>query len=183
MAPEKVTIMVLDVDLKCSHCYKKVKKIIRKIPEIRDQEYEVYNNKVKIIVVCVSPEKIRDKLCYKGGNSIQKIEVIAEKLKDQKPADKPKEKGDHAPPVVKKPDSKPEMARMAGGYPPPNYHVVGYGCECHGGGYVVPPQPPGYGYGYGSGYGHVRGYDHGYNGNASRDHYYSEENAQGCSVM
>ncbi|CAH1417601.1 unnamed protein product [Lactuca virosa] len=32
MAPEKVTEMVLNVDLKCSGCYKKVKKVICKIP-------------------------------------------------------------------------------------------------------------------------------------------------------
>lgn len=192
--------MVLDVDLKCSDCYKKVKKILCKIPEIRDQEYEVDKNKVKISVVCCSPEKIRDKLCYKGGSSIQKIEVVVEKPKDSKPSDKDKPKdagkpkaakGD-APPPAKKSEPKSEVAKMVvepvQGYPqmyPPTYPVIGYGHECYGGGYGAPPQPSGYGYGYGyaNGYGHGHGYDHGYNGNASRNDYFSEENPQGCSVM
>ncbi|GKV15247.1 hypothetical protein SLEP1_g26045 [Rubroshorea leprosula] len=32
--------MELDVDLQCSKCYKKVKKLLCKFPEIRDQEYD-----------------------------------------------------------------------------------------------------------------------------------------------
>ncbi|CAI9292454.1 unnamed protein product [Lactuca saligna] len=200
MAPphEKVTKMVLDVDLKCSDCYKKVKKILCKIPEIRDQEYDVEKNKVKITVVCCSPEKIRDKLCHKGGSSIQKIEVVVEKPKDSKPSDKDKPKdaagkpkaakGDAPPPQPKKSEPKPEVAKMVvepvQGYPqmyPPNYAVVGYGYEGYGGSYPppAPPQPSGYGYGYGYGYGH----DHGYNGVGNRHDYFSEENPQGCSVM
>ncbi|XP_076899762.1 uncharacterized protein LOC143553714 [Bidens hawaiensis] len=79
MAPEKVTKMVLDVDLKCSDCYKKVKKVMSKIPEIRDQEYDVEKNKVKITVVCCSPERIRDKLCHKGGSSIQRVDIVPNK--------------------------------------------------------------------------------------------------------
>ncbi|XP_071709207.1 uncharacterized protein [Rutidosis leptorrhynchoides] len=93
MAPEKVTEMVLNVDLKCSHCYKKVKKVICKIPQIRDQVFDVEKNKVKIMVVCCSPEKIRDKLCYKGNGAIQSIEIV-EKADKPKEADKPKPPGD-----------------------------------------------------------------------------------------
>ncbi|KAL8268012.1 hypothetical protein R6Q59_001810 [Mikania micrantha] len=105
MAPEKATEMVLNVDLKCSGCYKKVKKVICKIPQIRDQVFDVDKNKVKIIVVCCSPEQIRDKLCYKGGGSIQSIEIIEKVPKDgvvPKETAKPKPAG-----VVPKETAKP----------------------------------------------------------------------------
>ncbi|XP_076882859.1 uncharacterized protein LOC143531449 [Bidens hawaiensis] len=70
--------------------------------EIRDQVFDVDKNIVKIKVVCCSPEKIRDKLCYKGGGSIQSIEII-EKPKPPQPAgDKPKD-ADKPKPAADKP--------------------------------------------------------------------------------
>ncbi|GAB4830729.1 hypothetical protein Ancab_004762 [Ancistrocladus abbreviatus] len=72
---EKVTTMVLKVDLKCEKCYKKVKKVLCKFPQIRDQEYDEKKDTVTIKVVCCNPEKIRDKLCCKGGGSIKSIEI------------------------------------------------------------------------------------------------------------
>ncbi|GKD75647.1 heavy metal-associated domain, HMA containing protein, partial [Tanacetum coccineum] len=141
---------------KCSDCYKKVKKVICKIPEIRDQEYDFDKNKVRITVVCCSPERVRDKLSYKGGKSIQKIEIVADKPKassaaadDDKPKPKPKPKesdkpkGDNDKPKAAeappKGDTAPktEVAKMmfeppVDGYPqmyPPMtaYPTVGYG--------------------------------------------------------
>nr|GEV13427.1 hypothetical protein [Tanacetum cinerariifolium] len=122
--------MVVDVDLKCSECYKKVKKII-------------------------GPERVRGKLSYKGEKSIQKIEIIVDKpnasstVNDDKPKPKPKPKesdkpkgdndkpkGAEAPP---KGDTSPkiEVAKMmfeppVDGHPqmyPPmtTYPMVGYG--------------------------------------------------------
>ncbi|TXG74283.1 hypothetical protein EZV62_002862 [Acer yangbiense] len=74
---EKVTEMLLKVhDLECSKCYKKVKKILCKYPEIRDQVYDEKNNTLKIKVVCCSPEKIRDKICCKGRGTIKSIEIL-----------------------------------------------------------------------------------------------------------
>ncbi|GKV51007.1 hypothetical protein SLEP1_g57685 [Rubroshorea leprosula] len=67
--------MVLNVDLQCSKCYKKVKKLLCKFPEIQDQKYDEKANKVTIKVVSSSPEKIRDKLCCKGGRCIKSIEI------------------------------------------------------------------------------------------------------------
>ncbi|KAI7999803.1 Heavy metal-associated isoprenylated plant protein 6 [Camellia lanceoleosa] len=72
---EKVTTMVLKVDLQCSCCYKKIKKILRKFPEIQDQIYDEKQNTVTIVVVCCSPEKVYDKLCCKGGKTIKCIEI------------------------------------------------------------------------------------------------------------
>ncbi|KAL0321053.1 UNVERIFIED_CONTAM: hypothetical protein Sradi_5366800 [Sesamum radiatum] len=92
MAVEKVTPMVLKVDLQCPCCYKKIKKTLCKFPQIRDQVYDEKNNTVAITVVCCSPEKIRDKLCCKGGKVIKSIEIIEPpKPKKKKDADKPKE--------------------------------------------------------------------------------------------
>ncbi|KAH0716049.1 hypothetical protein KY290_009006 [Solanum tuberosum] len=75
MGGGKTTIMVLKVDLQCSSCYKKVKKILCKFPQIRDQVYDEKGNTVTITVVCCNPEKLRDKLCSKGCGVIKSIEI------------------------------------------------------------------------------------------------------------
>ncbi|GJW57253.1 hypothetical protein Tco_0103984 [Tanacetum coccineum] len=49
------------------------------MPEIRDQVFDVDKYKVTIAVVCCDPEKLRDKLCCKGGGAIQSIEIIENK--------------------------------------------------------------------------------------------------------
>jgi hypothetical protein len=107
---EKVTIMRLKVDLECDKCYKKVKKLLSKYPQIRDQKYDEKGNIVTITVVCCSPEKIRDKLCYKGGGSIKSIEIVdlpkpkAAEPEKKKEVDKPKS----AEPEKKKEGDKPK---------------------------------------------------------------------------
>ncbi|PHT82358.1 hypothetical protein T459_15373 [Capsicum annuum] len=97
--------MVLKVDLQCSSCYKKVKKVLCKFPQIRDQIYDEKANIVTISVLCCNPEKIRDKLCCKGGGVIKSIE-IKEPIKPKEPekpkvVEKPKEP--EKPKVVEKP--------------------------------------------------------------------------------
>lgn len=158
--------------------------------EIRDQEYDLDKNKVKITVVCCSPERVKDKLSYKGGKSIQKIEIVADKPKESsaaaddkpKPKPKPKEsdkpKGDNDKPKAaeapRKGDAAPktEVAKMmfeppaVDGYPqmyPPmtTYPMVGYG-------YQQQQQQQGYGgapfqhSGYGMPVPSSSGYGHGY---------------------
>uniref|UniRef100_A0A5B7C7V9 Uncharacterized protein n=1 Tax=Davidia involucrata TaxID=16924 RepID=A0A5B7C7V9_DAVIN len=76
MADQKVTIMVLKVDLQCSTCYKKIKKILCKFPQIRNPVFDEKQNTVTITVVCCSPEKFRDKLYCKGGKIIICIKII-----------------------------------------------------------------------------------------------------------
>ncbi|CAH1448199.1 unnamed protein product [Lactuca virosa] len=111
MASEKVTVMILSVDLKCPCCYKKVKKVLCKFPQIRDQVFDEDKNKVMITVVCCNPEKIRDKLCCKGGKAIQSIEIVENKPKPPekpKPVDKPKPPEPEKQKVIeKKPEPKP----------------------------------------------------------------------------
>ncbi|KAK4373652.1 hypothetical protein RND71_009036 [Anisodus tanguticus] len=114
---EKTTIMVLKVDLQCPCCYKKAKKILCKMPQVRDQVYDEKANTITIIVVCCSPERIRDKLCCKGGKVIKSIEIkepakpkAPEKSKDpekpkgpEKPKEGEKPKGQGKPTVIDKP--------------------------------------------------------------------------------
>ncbi|CAA2976495.1 protein PYRICULARIA ORYZAE RESISTANCE 21-like isoform X2 [Olea europaea var. sylvestris] len=73
--PEKKTVMVLKVDLQCPSCFEKIRKILCRIPQIRDRWFDEKANTVKITVICCSPEKIRDKLCSKGGKIIKCIEI------------------------------------------------------------------------------------------------------------
>ncbi|KAJ8526217.1 hypothetical protein K7X08_028694 [Anisodus acutangulus] len=102
---DKSTIMILKVDLQCSSCYKKVKKILCKFPQIRDQLYDEKANTIIITVVCCNPEKFRDKLCSKGCGVIKSIE-IKEPPKPKQP-EKPKEpekpKAPENPKEVEKP--------------------------------------------------------------------------------
>ncbi|XP_057471752.1 protein PYRICULARIA ORYZAE RESISTANCE 21-like isoform X2 [Actinidia eriantha] len=87
--------MVLKVvDLHCDSCYKKIKKVLCKFPEIRNQEYDEKANTVKITVVCCNPEKIREKLRCKGGKTIKSIEII------KKPEPKPNKDEEPKPDVL-----------------------------------------------------------------------------------
>ncbi|KAJ0017935.1 hypothetical protein Pint_09432 [Pistacia integerrima] len=161
MGETKVARMRLKVDLQCEKCYRKVKKVLCKFPQIQDQVYDEKQNTVTIKVVCCSPEKIKQKICCKGGDSIKSIEIIPPpKPKEPK---KPDEKKDEpaepkqrpiepiqAPPIGK-PPTEPPPARAkaeppkqdkpmvtfvdppAPGFPPPAYpNPVGMYCrECY----------------------------------------------------
>ncbi|KAL9458781.1 hypothetical protein AB3S75_007622 [Citrus x aurantiifolia] len=76
MGEKKVTKMVLKVDLSCSKCRKKVKKVLCKFPQIQEQSFDEKTNTVTIKVVSCSPEEIRDKLCCKGEGVIKTIEIL-----------------------------------------------------------------------------------------------------------
>ncbi|GLT67599.1 hypothetical protein SLA2020_398940 [Shorea laevis] len=67
MAEQKVTTIVLNVDLQCSKCYKKVKNLLCKFSEIRDQAYDERANKVTIKVLCC---------CRKGSGTNYPAKVV-----------------------------------------------------------------------------------------------------------
>ncbi|KAL6542951.1 hypothetical protein OROHE_010471 [Orobanche hederae] len=77
--------------------------------EIRDQIYDEKANTVTITVVCCSPEKIRDRLCCKGGKAIKSIEIKEsagpkeppKKKKEPEKLEKPEEKEKSKPPPEK----------------------------------------------------------------------------------
>ncbi|KAL6954139.1 hypothetical protein U1Q18_048429 [Sarracenia purpurea var. burkii] len=101
--------MVLNVtDLQCHCCYRKVKRILCRFPQIRNQIYDEKQNKVTITVVCCNPEKFRDKLCCRGGKTIKSIE-IKEPEKPKPPPEKPKPPPEEKPkPPPEKPPEKPK---------------------------------------------------------------------------
>ncbi|GJW92718.1 pyricularia oryzae resistance 21-like protein [Tanacetum coccineum] len=158
MAPEKekITVMILYVDLKCPCCYKKVRKLLCKFPQIRDQVFDVDKNKVIITVVCCDPEKLRDKLCCKGGGVIQSIEIVENKPPLEKRIRSPSPNGSPKDTPDKKLEKKPSEELKS---PPPESEKtepdppVSACCqECyegrdggpchHGYGRPVPPQVP-----------------------------------------
>ncbi|XP_050213206.1 protein PYRICULARIA ORYZAE RESISTANCE 21-like isoform X2 [Mercurialis annua] len=147
--------MVIKVDLDCVKCRKKIKKVLSKIPEIQNQIYDEKANTVTISIVSCCPEKIKKKICCKGGESVKSIEIkVAEKPKpqDQKPKDptpdkpkdaKPEKPKDEKPDKSKdsKPDEKPKDIKPDKAKPPANPEPV-----------PVPAYPPPVGTSYGNCY-------------------------------
>ncbi|XP_059307092.1 protein PYRICULARIA ORYZAE RESISTANCE 21-like isoform X1 [Lycium ferocissimum] len=133
---EKTTIMVLKlkVDLQCSSSYKKVKKILCKFPQIRDQVYDEKANTVTITVVCCNPEKIRDKLCCKGCGVFISIEIIVPKSRTP-PSTPPSTPPPSPPPPLQLTLNLPLVLMPIQVYPPPPP-----GCRC---GQCDPPLQPG----------------------------------------
>ncbi|KAL6990633.1 hypothetical protein U1Q18_008747 [Sarracenia purpurea var. burkii] len=116
---EKVTTMVLKVDLQCRRCYRKVKKALCKFPQIRNQIYDEKQNTVTITVVCCNPEKLRDKLCYKGAKAIKSIEIKEQEKSKPPPEKKEPEKSKPNPPPKKEPEkSKPPPEKKEAENPP-----------------------------------------------------------------
>ncbi|KAM5570566.1 protein PYRICULARIA ORYZAE RESISTANCE 21 [Rosa sericea] len=205
MGEKKVTIMILKVDLQCEKCYRKVKKVLCKFPQIRDQTYDEKNNQVFIKVVCCCPEKIRDKLCCKGGGAIKSIE-IKEPEKPKPPSPAPKPAPAPAPKPAPAPAPKPAPAPVPACPPRP----VNPCCPPRPVNPCCPPRPvnpccptrpvnpccmdcyegrPGgpceTGYGYGGYYGRpvYDSYGGGRSYCVTRPHCFSEENPQACAIM
>ncbi|XP_048332256.1 protein PYRICULARIA ORYZAE RESISTANCE 21-like [Ziziphus jujuba] len=111
---KQVTTMVLKVDLQCCKCYKKVKKILCKIPQIHDQVYDEKNDTVTIKVLCCSPEKIKEKIICKGGGCITSIDIIVPEKQKPKPSEKTKE-----PEKLKEPEKPKEQEKPKAPENPP----------------------------------------------------------------
>ncbi|KAG6639165.1 hypothetical protein I3843_10G078400 [Carya illinoinensis] len=74
MGDKETVTMKLKADLQCYYCYKKVKKILCKFPEVQDQIFDEKKNLVTIKVVSHCPEMIKQKIICKGGGCIQFVE-------------------------------------------------------------------------------------------------------------
>ncbi|CAI8612236.1 unnamed protein product [Vicia faba] len=110
---QKVVIMKLKVDLHCRKCCKKVKKVLCKYSQIRDQLYDEKNGIVTIRVVCCSPEKVRDNICCQGGGTIKSIEIVQPpkpKEQEKKPEAEVKPKAQPGPPLDTQKQPKPAPA-------------------------------------------------------------------------
>ncbi|KAF8030472.1 hypothetical protein BT93_E2801 [Corymbia citriodora subsp. variegata] len=140
--------MAIKVDLQCDRCYKKIQKILCEIPQVRDRRFLETQNIVMITVVCCSPEKVRQKICCKGGEIILGIDIIPPKqeteVKIPKPGKKgtsaqadqsppPTSKGQPPPPVPPRPvPPRPVPPPPAPGYPAFNAMGGVYVClPCH----------------------------------------------------
>ncbi|KAF2544571.1 hypothetical protein F2Q68_00030518 [Brassica cretica] len=186
-------MMKLKVDLDCAKCYKKVKKVLCKIPQIRDQVFDEKSNIVIIKAVCCSPERIMDKLCSKGGGSIKTIEIIEppkppiEKPNQTKESENPTPSAPSHAPAQIKPGPTPPVVPKQQGQPVamccwPYYDGCGGGPAFYGYGMLL-PQPYEY---YGRpvcdswGGGPPPGYRPCH---LTRCNFFSEENPQSCSIM
>ncbi|KAF7112953.1 hypothetical protein RHSIM_RhsimUnG0175400 [Rhododendron simsii] len=160
---EKVTTMVLKVDLQCPSCYRKIKKVLAKFPQIRSQAYDEKQNTVTINLVCCSPEKIRDMLCCNGGKTIKSIEIKPPPTPKKTPPDPVNQ---NKPPV-------PTPLPPAPVHPPPTpvYVPVPVCCwQCYAG---IPGGPCYKGYG---------GNRACYGVSCCVEHFI-EENTSGCTIM
>ncbi|XP_059437065.1 heavy metal-associated isoprenylated plant protein 43-like [Corylus avellana] len=178
MGEKGITIMELKVDLQCRRCYKKVKKVLCKFPQIHDQIYDEKNNTVRIKVVCCCPEEIMQKIRCKGGNCIMCIKIVPP------PPPPPPLPSQRPPPPPKPPCEVPVLVLVC-----PLVYAIGVCCtECSEGVSGGPcfqghgqPRPCSVGYGlpvcdsYGGGW-HRGCY-------VSRCDYFCEEYSPGCTVM
>ncbi|CAI9769284.1 unnamed protein product [Fraxinus pennsylvanica] len=158
--------------------------------EISDRVFDEKANTVTITVICCNPEKIRDKLCCKGGKIIKCIKIKEPpKPKPEEPG-KPKEPKktkskckENAPPLAA-PKPKPPTYPAPGppvGLPP--HHPVNPCCgPCyHGCGLPPPPPQPCCVGNYACGRGYVYGRPPCCV--TKRCDYFSEESTTGCTIM
>ncbi|KAI6704167.1 hypothetical protein NL676_013303 [Syzygium grande] len=195
---EKKVAMEITVDLKCYRCYKKIKKVNCKFPEIQNQVFNEKENKVLITVVSCCPERIRDKIARKGGKTVESIKIVPEKPKvivpekpkvpEKKPEKKPKEEREPPPTDGATGDSTNGKVSSSTdkyiGQPVSRYPMI-----YPSGMYCQPPQPYYQGYGAVPYYHGVPAYysegSYGVNRvyTTNRSNYFSEENPESCTVM
>ncbi|CAM8996395.1 unnamed protein product [Rhodiola kirilowii] len=101
----KVTVMVLKVDLGCTKCCRKIKRVLCSTPQVRDQLFDEKSNTVTCSVICCTPEIVADKIRKKAGGTVKGIEIKATHPPAKPPAEKPKELP--PPPQADKPKQGP----------------------------------------------------------------------------
>ncbi|XP_077222213.1 uncharacterized protein LOC143856055 [Tasmannia lanceolata] len=100
---EKVSTLILDVDLDCRQCCKKVRRTLSNFCEIRSQNFDKKQKKVTISGP-FDPKKLSKALYYKAGDSIKKIEIKEDKPKAADPPKKTDDKPKAADPPKKADD-------------------------------------------------------------------------------
>ncbi|KAK3432235.1 uncharacterized protein LOC104445598 [Eucalyptus grandis] len=103
----ELTRMLIEVNLQCSRCCKKIHEVLCKITHIRDRIYNEKQNTV-LISVCCSPEKIKRKIICKGGKTVQSVEILPKKPKTVRFNLPPKETAKQPAPALV-----PELRRKA----------------------------------------------------------------------
>ncbi|KAK9156334.1 hypothetical protein Sjap_003814 [Stephania japonica] len=116
MADNKISTLILKVDLSCPKCYNKIRKVLCQFRcKIVSQTFDMKNNLV-IISGFFDPNCFSKKLCCKAGKVIKSIEIV----KDKPPPPPPKNDPPPPPPVVVKPSPPPvELPPVVVKPPPP----------------------------------------------------------------
>ncbi|RWR77164.1 protein PYRICULARIA ORYZAE RESISTANCE 21-like protein [Cinnamomum micranthum f. kanehirae] len=107
---DKISTLILTVDLECRRCYKKIRRVIAQFPEIQSQIFEETNNKV-IVSGHFDPEKLSRKLCCKACKYIIDIQIkLPDTTKPPGPTTTPAtpSKQDSPPSKQDSPQSKPD---------------------------------------------------------------------------
>ncbi|XXG55484.1 hypothetical protein AAC387_Pa03g3144 [Persea americana] len=106
---DKISTLILTVDLECCRCYKKIRKVIAKFPEIQSQIFDEKNNKV-IISGPFDPEKLKRKLCCKACKYIKDIQIKPPETPKPDPPPKPAPEPPKPAPPPPKPAEPPKPA-------------------------------------------------------------------------
>ncbi|KAK8943125.1 hypothetical protein KSP39_PZI009216 [Platanthera zijinensis] len=118
--------LILEVDLQCNLCKKKIKKVLRKLEDREEILPPKYNEEDGTVTVTgpFDPKKLSKKLCCKACKVIKKITILVEKP-DKPP---PPSCGSHPPdPPVSPEKPKPECIYLYP-YPYPYPQPCSYPC-------------------------------------------------------
>uniref|UniRef100_A0ACD5WSM4 Uncharacterized protein n=1 Tax=Avena sativa TaxID=4498 RepID=A0ACD5WSM4_AVESA len=113
---DKISTVVLKVDLECQRCYKKIRKVLCKIQDKMNIKTISFDEKSNAVTVSgpFDPEKLCRKLCSEGGKVIREMHVKGKESKDGGAGgDKPKAVKDAG--KVEKDGGKAEKPKDGGG--------------------------------------------------------------------
>uniref|UniRef100_A0A0D9X1B1 HMA domain-containing protein n=1 Tax=Leersia perrieri TaxID=77586 RepID=A0A0D9X1B1_9ORYZ len=83
---DKISTVVLNVDLECDRCYKKIRRVLCKIQDkenIKTISYDEKNNAV-LVAGPFDAEKVCKKLCCKAGRVIKEMQIKGKENKESK---------------------------------------------------------------------------------------------------
>ncbi|XP_040381949.1 protein PYRICULARIA ORYZAE RESISTANCE 21-like [Oryza brachyantha] len=89
---DKISTVVLNVDLECDRCYKKIRRVLCKIQDkanIKTISYDEKNNAV-MVSGPFDADKVCQKLCCKAGRVIKDMQIKGKENKDKDAGDKAK---------------------------------------------------------------------------------------------
>ncbi|KAJ1291807.1 hypothetical protein BS78_02G345100 [Paspalum vaginatum] len=100
---DKISTIVIKVDLECERCYKKMRRVLCKIQDKLNIKTISFDEKSNAVTISgpFDPDKVCNKLCCEAGRIIKEMDVKGKEKEgkakdgkaDAKPADKPKDGG------------------------------------------------------------------------------------------
>ncbi|XP_020270886.1 uncharacterized protein LOC109846073 [Asparagus officinalis] len=99
--------IVMEVDLQCHRCYKKIRKAISKLHSRFNIQSTVFDEETNTVTISgpFDADKARKKLCYNAGNSIKDIQIKGTEEEEEKP---PEDSNPAEPEEDSKPESEPD---------------------------------------------------------------------------